>query len=113
MPAKVFFKFFIVSSSARLTSSPSVSWLSGLSLGRSGCFLTAEVALLVAETELVSEAENIKKNSNVMKWWKVIYASKQTWYKGEVVIKLNLSQKYTMLWDYISDWGIYRGDHAC
>ena len=26
-------------------------------MGRSGCFLTAEVALLVAETELVSEAE--------------------------------------------------------
>ena len=68
MPANVFLKFFIVSSPSGPTSamvassSPSFSWLvSGLSLGRSGCFLTAEVALLVAETELVSEAENNQK----------------------------------------------------
>ena len=61
MPANVFFKFFIVSSPSG-PSSVSSFLVSSLSLGSSGTFFTADVALLVAETELVSsEAEKLKK----------------------------------------------------
>ena len=59
IPANVFLKFFIVSSpsgpSSAAGSSPFSSAFSDLSLGKSG-LLTADVALLVPETELVSDA---------------------------------------------------------
>ena len=64
MPAKVLRRFFIVSSPsgpssaagsiASLSLSPSLG--SFLSLGSSGAFFTADVALLAAETDDVSEA---------------------------------------------------------
>ena len=62
MPANVFFKFFIVSSSVMVSSSisslpfPDAASFSALSFGKSGTFFTADVALLAPDTELVSEA---------------------------------------------------------
>ena len=120
MPAKVFVRFFIVSSSssptsaARLASSPSVSWLlSGLSLGRSGCFLTAEVALLVAETELVSDAVNIRRKKYSEHWYSPKWIEHQSKLDGyNRGIYLIISQKYRIphhaLGLYLLHWRFFR-----
>ena len=79
MPANVFFKFFIVSSPSG-PSSLSSFFISSLSLGSSGTFFTADVALLVAETELVSsEAEKLKKNNKKTKFSITFFRQNETY----------------------------------
>ena len=84
MPANVFFKFFIVSSPSG-PSSVSSFFVSSLSLGSSGTFFTADVALLVAETELVSsEAEKLKKKNNKKTKFSITFFRQNETYKAVI-----------------------------